>query len=170
MSLDASIKQNKQEILNLWLKKFTNTYPAESAQFFRNNLGQFSNPVGYSFRVNMEKIFDELFQECDLDKLRSYVDGITRIRAVQSFTAAEAVCFAPMLRESIWEVCGSTISDQGLFHQWLEITQRLEMLMNLAFDTYMSCREQLWEQKANALYNRTHKLLERANVLVNTEE
>ncbi len=164
MNLEANIKKNKKAILNLWIKKFTETYPEESAQFFRANPGQFNNPVGYSFRINMEKIFDEFFQDCDLEKLRSDVDGITRIRAVHNFTASQAVCFVPMFRESIWEVCGQEISREGLLSEWLEMTQRLDMLMNLAFDTYMACREQLWEHKANFLYSRTHKLLERANV------
>ncbi len=162
MSLDASIKQNKGQILNLWLKKFTDTYPEQSAQFFQNSPGQFNNPVGYTFRVNMEKIFDELFQDNDPDNMRKYVDGITRIRAVQGFSPSEAVSFVPMLRESLWEVCGQEVSREGLLANWLELTQKLEKLAHLAFDTYMSCREQLWKQRAEMFHNRTRKLLERA--------
>jgi len=168
MSLDASIKQNKGQILNLWIKKFTDTYPEQSAQFFKNSPGQFNNPVGYTFRVNMEKIFDELFQDNDPEKMVRYVDGIARIRAVQGFEPSTAVSFVSMLRESIWEVCGREITREGSYDQWLDMTTRLERLMHMAFDTYMSCREQLWKQRADFLHNRTHKLLERAGFISKT--
>ncbi len=162
MSLDASIKQNKTQILNLWLKKFTNTYPDESARFFKDSPGQFNNPVGYTFRVNMEKIFDEFFQDDDQEKMREYLDGITRIRAVQGFSPSDALCFLPMLRETIWEVCGREIESNNLQGQWLDLITRLDRLTYLAFDIYMSCREQLWKQRSEMFHNRTHKLLERA--------
>jgi len=168
MSLDASIKQNKGRILNLWLKKFTDTYPEQSAQFFKNSPGQFNNPVGYTFRVNMEKIFDELFLDNDPEKMVRYVDGIARIRAVQGFEPSAAVSFVPMLRESIWEVCGREIIREGSYDQWLEMTSKLDLLICLAFDAYMACREQLWKQRANFLHARTHKLLEKAGFISKT--
>ncbi len=159
------IKKNKSRIINIWLKKFTDTYSEQSGKFFRDNQGQFSNPVGYTFRVNMEKIFDELFLENDQEKMSEYVDGITRIRAVQGFPPSVSVSFVPMLRESIWEVCGREIAREGMHQEWLELNVKFEELMQLAFDTYMSCRELLWKQRADFLHTRTHKLLERAGFI-----
>ncbi|WP_291322239.1 RsbRD N-terminal domain-containing protein [Desulfonatronospira sp.] len=162
MVLDKSIKQNKVQILNLWLKKFTDTYPDESARFFKDNPGQFNNPVGYTFRVNMEKMFDELLQDNDHEKMRQYLDGIVRIRAVQGFDPATALGFMPLLRESIWEVCGREIEADKLHEQWLDLIYRMDRLTYLAFDIYMACREQLWKQRSEMFHHRTHKLLERA--------
>ncbi|WP_028575092.1 RsbRD N-terminal domain-containing protein [Desulfonatronovibrio hydrogenovorans] len=165
MNFDNLLEKNKSQIIDLWIRKFTDTYPDESARFFRDGAGQFANPVGHTFRVNLESIFDELFQESDPDRMGRLLDGIVRIRAVQGFRPSEAVCFVPMLRQAVWESCGREISRQGLMPGWVDFLNRLEWLMNMSFDIYMSCRELLWKQKAEFMNSRTHKLLERANLL-----
>ncbi len=170
MSLDNIIKQNKSKIINLWIRKFTDTYPEESASFFREGPGQFANPVGHTFRTNLENIFDEMFQDCDREKMQTYVDPVVRIRAVQGFAPSEAVCFLPMLRESVWETCGREIKKQDLLSSWIEFLGRVEWLTNISFDVYMKCRELLWKQRAEFMNSRTHKLLERANLLAKAVE
>ncbi len=170
MSLDNIIKQNKSQIINLWIRKFTDTYPEESASFFREGPGQFANPVGHTFRTNLENIFDEMFQDCDREKMQTYVDPVVRIRAVQGFAPSEAVCFLPMFRESVWETCGREIKKQDLLSSWIEFLGRVEWLTNISFDVYMKCRELLWKQRAEFMNSRTHKLLERANLLAKAVE
>ncbi len=165
MKLDILFKEKKSQILNLWIKKFTDTYPDESARFFRGSTGQFANPVGHRYRVNLEKILDELFNEPDQGRIVKYVDEVVRVRAVQGFSPSDAVCFVPMLRQSIWEVCGKKITTENQLPEWIDCLNRIEWLMNISFDVYMSCREQLWKQKAEFMNSRTHKLLERANLL-----
>ncbi len=165
MNLDKVIQDKKSQIISLWIQKFTDTYPHESARFFRDGPGQFSNPVGYTFHTCLDKIFDELFLEFDPEKMRGHVDPVVRIRAVQGFVPSEAVCFVPMLKQSIWEICGRDISGRGLMDGWVEFMERLEKLTNISFDVYMGCREQIWKQKAEFMNSRTHKLLERANLL-----
>lgn len=49
-----------------------------------------------------------------------------------------------------------------VLHDW---NRTLDQLIMLGFELYVNCREILWQQKANQLYSRTHKLLERANLL-----
>jgi hypothetical protein len=170
MNIDNLIKEKKNQIFNLWIKKFTDTYPEESARFFSGGANQFANPVGHTFRINFEKIFDDLFMEYDPEKLRSCVDPIVRIRAVQGFVPSDAVCFVPMLKQSIWEVCGREISRLNLLSGWLDFMTRLELLTSISFDVYMRCREQLWKQRAEFANSRTHKLLEKANLLVKPVE
>ncbi len=165
MNLDKLIKEKKTQILKLWILKFTNTYPEESAQFFRGGPGQFANPVGHTFRSNLDKIFDELFMEYDSKKMQGLVDPIVRIRAVQGFDPSEAVCFVPMLKQSVWEICGKEVTRQDHISEWLDFIERLELLTYTSFDVYMRCREQLWKQKAEFTNSRTHKLLEKANLL-----
>lgn len=165
MNFDNLIKEKKTQIINLWLKKFTDTYPEESARFFREGPGQFANPVGHTFRINLEKIFDELFMGFDSQRMQGHVDPVVRIRAVQGFVPSHAVCFVPMLRQSVWDVCGREISRQDLMSGWIDFLGRLERLTNISFDIYMGCREQLWKQKAEFTNSRTHKLLERAKLL-----
>ncbi len=165
MNLDNLIKEKKNQIINLWIRKFTDTYPEESSSFFREGPGQFANPVGHTFRINLEKIFDELFMEHELARMQGYVDGVVRIRAVQGFAPSDAVCFVPMLKQTVWEICGKEITNQDLMSGWLDFLGRLDRLTNISFDVYMRCREQLWKQKAEFTNSRTHRLLERANLL-----
>jgi hypothetical protein len=165
MNLDSLIKEKKNQIINLWIKKFTDTYPQESASFFREGPGQFANPVGHTFRINLEKIFDELFMKNELARMQVLVDGIVRIRAVQGFAPSDAVCFVPMLKQTVWEICSREIASKDLMSEWLDFLGRLDRLTNISFDMYMRCREQLWKQRAEFTNARTHRLLERANLL-----
>ncbi len=165
MSLDDLIQEKKKQIISLWIKKFTDSYPDESARFFRDGPGQFANPVGHTFRINLENIFDELFVKHELAKMQGYVDGIVRIRAVQGFAPSDAVCFVPMLKQTVWEICNKEIAGQDLMSEWLDFLGRLDRLTNISFDLYMRCREQLWKQRAEFTNARTHRLLEKANLL-----
>ncbi|RQD61824.1 RsbRD N-terminal domain-containing protein [Desulfonatronovibrio magnus] len=165
MKIEDLIKENKTQIINLWLKKFIDTYPKESASFFLGGTAQFANPVGHTFRINLENIFDEFLSDADEDRMKKYVDAVVRIRAVQGFTPSEALCFVPMFKESIWETCGKQFSQKSQLEEWIDFLGRLEYLNNMAFDIYMSCRELLWKHKAEFMNSRTHKLLERANLL-----
>ncbi|MCA1742395.1 MAG: RsbRD N-terminal domain-containing protein, partial [Desulfovibrionales bacterium] len=153
-----------------WIKMFTDTYPDESARFFRGSSGQFANPVGHRFRLNLEKILDELLNEPDPERIVKYVDEVVRVRAVQGFAPSDAVCFVPMLKQSVWQVCGNDIAKNDLYTSWLDFLDTLEWLLNLSFDVYMRCREQLWKQKAEFTNSRTHKLLEKANLLAKAVE
>ena len=170
MSLEQLLRQKRTQLINSWFNKLINTYPDESAKFFGRQKNQFANPVGHTFRTNLEKIFDELLEEECSDRIKEYVDAITRIRAVQGFLPSEAVAYVYFLKDSILEVLKKEIKEGGLYQELVQFQNKLDQLTALTFDIYMQCREQLWEQRANFLNSRTHKLLERANLIKEVEE
>jgi predicted house-cleaning noncanonical NTP pyrophosphatase (MazG superfamily) len=169
MSLSELLRQKRTQLINSWFDKLINTYPDESAKFFGQQKNQFSNPVGHTFRTSLEKIFDELLEDKCSEKIKDYVDAITRIRAIQGFRPSEAIAYVYFLKDSILEVLQKEIKERGLFQELLNFQYKLDQLTALTFDIYMQCREQLWEQRANFLNSRTHKLLERANLIKEVE-
>lgn len=165
MGAQEKLRVHREQIIGQWVKVLLDSYPAEGGKFFGRKTNEFSNPVGATFKKNIAALFDFLTEEDDIEKGRSTVDGIVRIRAVQGFSASQAVAPLFAIRGIIRSCLGE---DTGAFEGQLE--RRLEKLVLLAFDQYMACREILWQQKANSLYNRTHRLLEKHKLLRETDD
>ncbi|BDV00829.1 hypothetical protein TDMWS_09140 [Thermodesulfomicrobium sp. WS] len=165
MDLERTLRERQSAIAEEWAGAILRAYPEEGAKFFGSVHNRFANPAGYTFRTNTERILANLFQggreaECAKD-----LDGILRIRAVQGLSPSVALSFIPALKEILYrELCSVTGPEQAdaLLHDWYV---RIDRLLLMGFDIYMNCRETLWQQKANQLYDRTHKLLEKANLI-----
>ena len=105
----------------------------------------------------------------DVAECATDLDGILRIRAVQGFAPSVALSFLPALKEIVYREIAKMHSSEltdVLLHDW---NVRVDRLTMMGFDLYMACREILWKQKANQLYSRTHKLLEKGNLLKDVE-
>ncbi|NCD24509.1 MAG: hypothetical protein EOL86_02775 [Deltaproteobacteria bacterium] len=169
MDLHTFLIENHKGIAEHWVSAIFKTYPEEGAKFFSGSSNQFANPVGHSFRSNVESMILTLAKGGDVADCATALDGILRIRAVQGFRPSVALCFLPALKEIVFREVSKHYpaeSVDALLHDWNLSVDRLTMM---GFDLYVDCRELLWKQKANQLYSRTHKLLERANVLTDEE-
>jgi hypothetical protein len=169
MELNKFLTDNQKSICAQWTDAIIKTYPEEGAKFFAGSSNQFANPVGHTFRNNIEKLYLSLLRGGDVAECSKDLDGILRIRAVQGFAPSVALCFLPALKEIVRRELAKTGRAQEMeegLHDW---SVRVDRLTMMGFDLYMQCREVLWKQKANQLYSRTHKLLERANLLKDEE-
>jgi len=169
MELQKFLTDNHHVICAQWSEAIIKTYPEEGAKFFSGSSSQFANPVGHTFRNNIERIYKVLLSDADVAECSTDLDGILRIRAVQGFVPSVALSFLPALKEIVrrqLEKVGSAEQADAMLYDW---NTRVDRLTMLGFDLYMNCRELLWKQKANQLYSRTHKLLERANLLKDEE-
>jgi hypothetical protein len=169
MVLQKFLTDHQKSICVQWTDAIFKTYPEEGAKFFSGSSNQFSNPVGHTFRANIEKIFLTLVRGADLAECSKDLDGILRIRAVQGFAPSVALCFLPALKEIVRREMLKAKApglSEDLLYEW---NVRVDRLTMLGFDLYMGCREVLWQQKANQLYSRTHKLLEKENLLKDEE-
>ncbi len=118
------------------------SYPAETLSFLSGEQDPFSNPVGHTLRENLATLVHELLGPMDRQSIAPALDALIRLRAVQKFTPADAVRFVFGLRAAIQEVSGSVPESlQG----------RIDELALMAFDQYMSCREQIFELRAKEL-------------------
>jgi hypothetical protein len=170
MKLKSLLKEKKSNILKRWTDLILNTYPAESAMFFRNQKNKFSNPVGSIIVQGAGDILDEIFQESNSDDMSTFLDNIIRVRAVQNFTPSQAVSFIFLLKKVLRDEFESEIRDNGLAGELLVVESRIDDLALLSFDIFMKCREKIYELKAMELNNQTYSLLKKAKLIVDLEE
>ena len=155
--------QQQERIIDDWVQALLDSYPAEGGKFFGKGTNEFSNPVGSTFKKSIAVLFDLLIGEEEIVGGKDAVDGIVRIRAVQGFLPSQAL--SPFF--AIKKIVKTRLGEDGFDEK---MDKRLEQLLFLAFDQYMACRETLWQHKANSLYDRTHRLLEKNRLLVDAGE
>ena len=145
-SLPASgLSEKKRVVAGEWLQRVLETYPADSGRLLRLERDPFRNPVGHVLQEGLPVLVEEILGAMDRGRITSALDGIVRIRAVQDFTAGQAVAFVFLLRDVVRKHLGD-------HEEILAIAeQRIDELAVLAFDLFMTCREQTYEIKANEL-------------------
>jgi hypothetical protein len=151
------LAENRKEIHDRWIARILAAYPQESAKFIGREKDRFRNPIGSTLQDGTTAVLDALGAGGDAGALRDAVEGMIRLRAVQSETASGAVSFIPDLRDVVKRVLGKRASDDDLS----SFEARMETLLLDSFDLYMQCREKVAEIRIAELRNRTFKLLER---------
>ncbi len=87
------IAHKKAAIVKKWFDLTTQTYAPDTAEFLKSKTDPFANPVGGSMLSGLDGLLDQLIHDMDPQIINSYLDPIIRIRAVQNFTASQAVAF-----------------------------------------------------------------------------
>ncbi len=141
------LKKKKKAILDKWFSLIVKTYPADGTQFIATNKNHFANPVGSTISKEIENLLDALIEGADAAQFEKACMGINRIRAVQDFTASQAVAFIFFLKTAIREELSESLSDKKAFEELLSLESTIDAIALIAFDTYMQCREKLHEIK-----------------------
>ena len=162
--------QKKAVILKRWCDMILETYPPDAAEFFKQEGNRFANPVGYVLLRGIESLYRELLEEeLDAEKISLFLDRIIRIRAIQDFSPSEAVAFVYFLKKVIREELASEIRERRFYEDLLKFDSRIDELALIAFDTYMQCREKIYEIRVDEVKNSTFSLLKRANLIMETQ-
>ncbi len=157
--LTEVLAERRQAVIKEWLAQTLQTYPPSTTQFLTREKDPFHNPVGCMLREGLSALFDGLVGDWNTAALTAVLDGIVRIRAVQDFTASQAVAFVFLLKQVVRE---ELKSDIGLYPSDLRVLEaRIDELALLAFDLFMQCRQRINEIRANEARRRV-SLLERA--------
>lgn len=170
MNLKDLLSKKKKPILERWFNLIIETYPPETTQFLKSQKDRFANPVGATIFQGIEGIFDQFLQESESEKISAFLDNVIRIRAVQDFTASQALVFIFHLKKVIREELKNEIREKGLSDEMLALESAIDDLALLSFDIFMECREQVYELKANEVKNMTFSLLKKANLIYDIEE
>ncbi len=141
------------------------TYPPDTSRFLKQEKNQFANPVGNTISLEIEDIYEELLHGRDSEKLSHFLDRIIKIRAIQDFSPAQAVVFVFHLKNAVREELGGKIRNDQLFEELLEFERRIDKLALFAFDTYVKCREKVYEIRVAEVKNRVFSLLKRADLI-----
>jgi len=153
----------KKTVVDAWCESIVTSYPKETADFLRRTGDRFDNPVGHTLTENSEKLFEQLLGEIDRDETMRLLDEVIRIRALQKFTASEAVNFVFDLKRIVAGQVAKAPDDGGLQEEVSILESRIDEMALLAFDVFMKCRESLYEIRANDARRQTSILLQRLN-------
>lgn len=145
MALHSLLSKKRDSILKRWFHLILETYPADGLRFFKREKDRFINPVGYAISKEIEAMYDGLLSEENLDKLLPSLENIIKIRSVQDFSPSQAIAFIFLMKRAIREELESEIRGSLAFEELLHFETKIDRLILLAFDTYMRCREKIYE-------------------------
>lgn len=143
------MKKNAESIERRWLDAVLSTYSADAAVVFKRGKDPFANPIGHTARVATQGIFEALTAAAEDEELHRHVKEIVKIRAVQEFSASEAVRFVFQLKEAVRAELATAAREPGIAAELLEFEGRIDRVALAAFDTYVQCREQVSQLRIN---------------------
>ena len=158
--INELLNKKKQAIVNNWVETILNSYPAEAGNFLKLKKNQFSNPIGYTITTNAEKIFDELINSRDFEIIKSLLDEIIKIRAVQSFSPSQAVGFVLDLKKAIRDELKVELVEKAISDELLNFELLIDQVMLLGFDLYMEAREKVFKIRVNEIKSRSYKAID----------
>jgi len=162
MNLIHLLSDKRSTVLSMWFNAMVDTYPQDASNFIRTNDNRFANPVGHRISESFALILDGLLSESGPESVTSALDDIIRVRAVQDFSASQAVSFIFSLKRVIRELVSKdkTVAIQS--DELLRLEDRIDVYALSAFDIFMKCREKLYDIKANEVRNMTFRILQKA--------
>jgi hypothetical protein len=171
MNLKQHLTEKKSAILKKWFDAVANTYPDNTSGFLKKQKAQFTNPVGYTFAEGLEGLFEALLQGMISDTVKTFLDGIVRVRAIQEFAPSESVAFIFQLKKIVRQELGTTILQQaGMTEELTAFDSAVDDLALFSFDIYLKCREKIYELKAKEATNMTFRLLQQARLIVDNQD
>ena len=163
--LKGLIEKEKSKITNKWFEATIQTYAPDTAQFYKGRKDQFANPVGDITAKGLVFLLDQLLGDFDPDAVRTHLDPIVRIRAVQDFTPSRATGFILSLKIVLRNCLAGELRDADTLMELLAFESRIDQLCLLAFDIYMACKEKLYQISANDMRSQALKAFKRAGLI-----
>ena len=147
LSLSESLAKQRENLVKKWFDGILQAYPESTTRFLAQEKDPFQNPVGSALKASLTALFDGLIQTKEWASMSSVLNDIMKVRAVQDFTAGQAVSFPFLLKKILRKECPADLSRCPDAFAGLEA--RIDDMALLAFDLYMQCRERVYEIKHN---------------------
>jgi hypothetical protein len=170
MGLEKQLAKKQDAIVKDWIERVSRTYAPDTAQFLKSVQDPISNPVGQSIRAGLAGLFEQLLAGPDKETVKTYLDPIVRIRAVQDFTPSQATAFIFILKTVIRDHLNKELNDHRAIQSLLAFESKIDSLGLYAFDIYMECREKIYDLKSNVERTKVYKAFRRAGLVVETPE
>jgi hypothetical protein len=137
------LEERKDAIVGRWVDAVLSAYPSESSALFQAQQDPFANPLGHTVREGTRGVFQVLLDGMDPARLRSHLDPIVRIRAVQQLTTTEALSFVFSLRSIIRDVVPEAETTPQLRSELLDLDRKIDQVALTAFELYAARREEV---------------------------
>jgi hypothetical protein len=142
-SIGDLLREEADTIVERWGEAVLSSYPSDAAVLFKNQPDPFANPIGASVRSGTRGVFQAVLDGMDPKALRSHLDTVVRVRAVQDFTPSQALAFVFDLRSIIRDTIPRLDADPRLHRERAELERIIDGLALAAFEVYTACREEL---------------------------
>jgi hypothetical protein len=159
------LNKKKNAIVSNWIELILNSYPAEAANFLKLKKNQFGNPIGHTITTNAEKIFSELINKRDFENIKTLLDEIIKIRAVQSFSPSHAVGFILDLKKAIRDELKIELNEKDISDDLLNFELLIDQVVLLGFDLYMESREKVFKIRVNEIRSKSFKAIDPGTVI-----
>ncbi len=163
--LKGLIEKKQNEIIKKWFEAAIQTYAPDTAQFYRSQKDQFANPVGNITAKGLSFLLDQVLGDFDPETVRTHLDPIVRIRAVQDFTPSRATAFILSLKKVLRDCLADELREADTVMELLAFESRIDQLCLAAFDIYMACKEKLYQISANDMRSQALKAFKRAGLI-----
>lgn len=170
MGFEKQLAKKKDAIVKDWFDRVSGTYAPDTAQFLKNVQDPINNPIGQSLRTGLAGLFEQLLVGPDKEAVKTYLDPIVRIRAVQNFTPSQATAFIFVLKTVIRDHLKIELDDNRSVRSLFAFDSKIDSLSLYAFDLYMECREKIYDLKANVERSKVYHAFKRAGLVVETPE
>jgi hypothetical protein len=157
------LQEKRQAISARWRERVLAAYPSDAARFMGQESDPFANPVGQTTIRVLEALLDYFEGKTPARELSLLLDDVLRIRAVQTLPPSQAVGFIVLLKGVVEEELKVAELDQSLWPEFLAFSHELDELTLKCFETYLACREKLYELKATELRRRSQRVVEKLN-------
>lgn len=149
-ALYSLLLPKKDAMAARWIDVVHGTYPFDTIGFLRTRKDRFANPVGFRTEEAARALMDVLFSDQpNEDSLRSAVDEIIRVRAVQDFSPETAVGVVFALKDIVRQVVDESGQMAEVMPALLRLESRIDAVALMAFGAYARFRETLHMMKVD---------------------
>lgn len=153
------LAEHRDTILERWREMVFGSYPKEAARFFRSEKDAFRNPVGHSLLRCTGTIYDGVALGEETESVSEALEALVRLRAVQEYSASEAVGFVFWLKRAVREHLRALGAEGDLWPELASLDERIDGLAATAFDLYGQCRERVYTIRVDEVRRRAASLL-----------
>ena len=161
--LQEILEEREDVLVERWLDRVLDAYPADGGAVFKRRTDRFANPVGHTSREAVRSLFRAVV--CDAPEAATptaRLADLLRIRAVQQMPPSEAVGWVLELKELVKEELSAWWSSEDRVAQ-RAFEHRVDRLALEAFDLYVAFREELAELKVKEARRHVSWIVERLN-------
>jgi hypothetical protein len=166
LALVELLIRKKAALADQWFGQVVATYPDESSRFLKRKQDQFHNPVGHTLAEHTEALLDQLIGPMDQEKITASLDRIVRIRAIQDFSASQALAFIPTLKGIVRRQFSKELAKGDMAEELRQLEERLDQVLLMAFDVFMSVRQRVYEIKCEEVKRLYYQVIRRADIVV----
>ncbi|MBU0515143.1 MAG: RsbRD N-terminal domain-containing protein [Proteobacteria bacterium] len=165
MTLRDQLTRKKKALVEAWIEAAFSAYPAEALQFMKSKKDRFHNPIGHTLSREIEVLFDALLEGATGEETAGPLDRILRLRAIQDFSASQAVGFIFTLKSIVRRELAGDPAAGEFDRELLDLEVGIDRLGLLAFDVYTARRQKIHDIRCEEMRRNHYLLLKRAGMV-----